>query len=1044
MNQPVYMSFIENEFENRTGKLELINFGLTEIPAEISNMTWLEELDLNGNQITAIASLDGLINLKKLNLSNNRIAKIENLTGLQKLEELRIFNNMISTLEGLDSLHKLTFLNAGTNRITRIEGLEQLENLGFLALYENNLTRIEGLENLKKIYALFLSENQVTRIEGIDNLSVLLLLHLQQNRITKIENLENCPLLNDINLGKNQIRVIEGLAHLGNLTKLDLEANPVSDISALATHTRLRYLGLSRTKVKDITAIKHLDLLEDVYLSQCKLDSFEPLRDKPNIKRLILSNTGIRDLRPLLPLIERKVPVKWVYGFEYNGDGIFVKDNPQLDIPMEITEQGDEAILKFYALQQTTHHSAALDEITLYEAKLIIVGEGKVGKSSLRVKLIDKDAVLPREDERTRGIDIVDYTFPIPGNKEFIAHIWDFGGQNIQFALHRFFMTENSLYILMTESRQERDKNFDYWFQNIELFGGKESPIIVTMNLTNGERGANIDIASYISIFKNIRYAQVQEVNLLNPSQDNGLQKLTEIIQKELESLPHIQKPIFRCWLDLRAALQEEAKTLNYISIERFYALCEQHEVDEEYIELVGRYLHNLGIVLWYHDKEFLKNKMILNPLWAINAIYRIIDDKTIQNRKGIFDQNDKDRLWNDASYRFAKDELTSLLKVFKICFQRQNVSEYIIPALMEAVPPEEAAQWDKTNNKKVMFTFPFMPKGLVNQLTADMHKHITDELLHVWAYGILLHYADDRTTTALIKENSYTRQIEILVKGNYAARFIGIIIQALKNIIDTYKGLRYSMEIACVCEKCIQTDKPQIYTEADLMEKIREGKTKVYCNKLDEKIDIQPILESIGIHHAIFEKHKRAVPESIAGEKEQNKKLKVFLSYSHAQTEYFKIFRDDLKTYLRLPDRDIEIFQDVEIPIGAKWDEFLADKVDQCDVMILLVSQEFMNSTYIKEKEFGAALKKDGLLIAPVYFAPCAYKEEKELYALQFFKPDGSNYEQAERGTRFSYINLVKFRESDGMPIPNSNRSNYMMDFTEKLKKEIQRLGKS
>ncbi|MBP6624043.1 MAG: toll/interleukin-1 receptor domain-containing protein, partial [Chitinophagaceae bacterium] len=203
---------------------------------------------------------------------------------------------------------------------------------------------------------------------------------------------------------------------------------------------------------------------------------------------------------------------------------------------------------------------------------------------------------------------------------------------------------------------------------------------------------------------------------------------------------------------------------------------------------------------------------------------------------------------------------------------------------------------------------------------------------------------------------------------------------------------------------------------------------------------DIQPILESIGIHHPIFDKQKRLYDTMMSNQSniESKQKIKVFLSYSHAQTEYFKIFKTDLQTYLRIPGKEIEVFQDFEIPLGAKWDEYLQDKVSQCDVMILLVSQEFMNSDYITENEFGKAIKRKDLLISPVYFAPCDFGHETELSALQFYKPYGNEFQQADKGLEFSYIDLVKFKETDGEVIPNANRAHYMKKYTVKLIQEI------
>ena len=1062
--KPEWLMRIEKEMEEKTGYLDLSKCDLEKIPFELHNMTWLNGLNLAENKITKIENLnelkklkvlelwsnqvekienlEELKNLNILNLYNNQISKIENLEKLSVLETLDLYNNQISKIENLDELIYLLHLSLFKNKIRIIENLTKLRNLQFLSLSVNQIEKIENLSELINIEDLYLMLNKITSIENLEELKLLRTLDLADNLIEKMENLERLENLEVLSLGKNKIQKLEGISKNKILRKLDLYENVIElPIIELKHNTELDYLGLSNNKITDISVLSELTKLKELYLSQNPLNSIDVIENLPDLKRLILSNTGITSLKPLMTIIKKGIPVKLVYGFEDTGDGIFIKDNNELDISKEIIEQGNEAIIEFYKLQQNKSH--ALDEIFLNEAKLILVGEGKVGKTSLRVKLINPGATLPKDDERTRGIDIDDYSFQLKNLDTYKAHIWDFGGQNIQYALHRFFMTENSLYILMTESRNERDKNFMYWFQNIDLFGGKDSPILIVMNLMHGDRGANIDIASYVSEFKKIVNNQILEVNLLNPEQDSCLQNLRTIIEQQLENLPHIRKPIFRCWLDVREALLSEAKSnKNFIDMKRYEEICDGNGVNgEEHRKLIGRYLHNLGIVLWYHDKDYLRNMMILNPMWAITAIYKIIDDKKIQDNKGKFDTTDLDRLWNDASYKFSKDELTSLLKVFKICFQRRYKNEYIVPALMEANPPAIAKDWDNTACTTVTFEYVFMPKGIANQLTADLHQHIQDELDHVWAYGVVLHYAEDAGTMAMIVENTYNRKITINVKGNYANRFMGIIIQELKNINNSYMGLKSEMKIPCTCDKCKTLSTPQLYTEQDLLEKLKENKTEVYCNKLDDKVAIQPVLESIGISHPVFEKYRRWDSNEKMRElytKENNKKKKVFISYSHAQTEYVKIFSTDLKSYLKLPNIDFEIFDDFQIPLGIQWDDFLQDKVAGCNIMILLVSQEFMNSKYIQEKEFGAAaarLKNENdMLIVPVYFAPCNFNDEKELNQLQFFKPEGNDYNEAQKAKRFSYIDLVSFSK-DNVPIHNSNRSHYMNDFVNKLR---------
>jgi hypothetical protein len=171
---------------------------------------------------------------------------------------------------------------------------------------------------------------------------------------------------------------------------------------------------------------------------------------------------------------------------------------------------------------------------------------------------------------------------------------------------------------------------------------------------------------------------------------------------------------------------------------------------------------------------------------------------------------------------------------------------------------------------------------------------------------------------------------------------------------------------------------------------------------------------------------------------------INIFISYSHSQQEYFKIFNKDFKNYITPPNLPIEVFSDDGIPIGTKWDEYLQNKVINCDIIILLVSQELMNSPYIQEKEFGIAIERlksgNKILIVPIYFSPCQFTSDHELSQLQFFKPNGNDYSSAHKGDKFSYIDLVTFRQTDGLVIPNADRQHYMMELARKLQPEIQK----
>jgi len=82
------------------------------------------------------------------------------------------------------------------------------------------------------------------------------------------------------------------------------------------------------------------------------------------------------------------------------------------------------------------------EPVYFYEAKLLIVGEDRAGKTSLARKLQEPTCSLLPEEESTRGIDILTWNFDLPHempghNEHYKVNIWDFGGQEMYFATHQ-------------------------------------------------------------------------------------------------------------------------------------------------------------------------------------------------------------------------------------------------------------------------------------------------------------------------------------------------------------------------------------------------------------------------------------------------------------------------------------------------------------------------------------------------------------------------------------------------------------------------------
>ena len=106
---------------------------------------------------------------------------------------------------------------------------------------------------------------------------------------------------------------------------------------------------------------------------------------------------------------------------------------------------------------------------TLNEGKLILVGRGEVGKTSLVKRLVFSTRFNSKEG-MTKGIDILRWSVPCD-SEEVQLNIWDFGGQEIMRATHQFFLTEQSLYLLVLNGRGgSADEDAEQWLKHIETF----------------------------------------------------------------------------------------------------------------------------------------------------------------------------------------------------------------------------------------------------------------------------------------------------------------------------------------------------------------------------------------------------------------------------------------------------------------------------------------------------------------------------------------------------------------------------------------------
>ncbi len=591
---------------------------------------------------------------------------------------------------------------------------------------------------------------------------------------------------------------------------------------------------------------------------------------------------------------------------------LFLEGNPFDMLPPEIVARGIESIRNFYK---------ELDEKDfLYEVKLIIVGEGRVGKTCLANALVNADYKLDLAEKSTEGININPWIIPKEEiekinpkiHRDFQINIWDFGGQEIYHSTHQFFLTKRSIYMLVTESRKEdRHDDFFYWLNIIKLLGDR-SPVIMVLNKCD-EPTKELPIKEYRDTFNNI--IDFEKISL-KEGYENTFNTLKEKIKKIASNLPHIGNPLPKKWVDIRIEIEKlKLEGKNYIPESEYLEICKKHYRKEESALFLSEYFHDLGVLLHFQDDIDLKDTVILNHEWITSSVYKILDDRNVIKQKGRFSNEDIRRIWHSEEHRDKIRELISLMKnkKFDLCFELQN-GDYLAPRLLPVDEIEHNWQYS-VSNSKFEFHYKFMPKGILARLIVKLNNDIFEE--KYWRYGVVLQYEN---TKAIIKEKYFENKITIELAGENKREFLFLIRKALNEIHRDFNRINVSEMIPCNCQYCKNIEEPYFF-EYDLLRRYEQkGLVNIRCSLSLDEVNVFNLTSDV-------EKSKLSGDKLVVCENQNSELLKI-IGYKNL---VFFPERDSASVFMQvhtkpdrfgLRDRDYLIDSEVE-KIKSKYPNY-------------------------------------------------------------------------------------------------------------------------
>ena len=703
-----------------------------------------------------------LAKVTRLDLSNKGLTSVpREIAQLTNLQYLSLYGNQLTSVPPeIAQLTNLQTLYLYWNRLTSVPPeIGELANLQTLDLEGNQLTSAPPeIAQLTNLQTLGLGSNQLTSVPPeVAELTSLRSLVLGSNQLTSVPpEIAGLSNLQNLELSSNRLASVPPeIAGLSNLQSLNLGGNQLTPVPPeIARLTSLQSLLLWGNQLTSVPPeIAQLTNLRSLYLNTNQLTSVPPeIARLSSLETLWLQNNQLTSVPPEIEQLSNLRTLRLndnqltslpreMAGLT-NLQELDLDGNPLMSPPPEVVAQGTEAVLAFFREQ--------LKEGTpQWVSKLLLVGEGGVGKTQLLRAL--RGEPFEENAPKTPGIDIrpVELEHPAADGVTMQLNAWDFGGQEIYHATHQFFLSERSLFLLVWNARHGYEQG------KLDTIQAKapDSPVLIVAAHAD-QHPASLPLQD-----TQRKYPQVLGHYEVSNRDGTGIPELRERLREVAADLPLLGEEWPAAWFDAANAVRA---------------------IEERYVTVV------------------------LDPQWVTGYIYRVLENKAVIERDGVFQREDMAEVWADLDSHM-QGHFLRLMERFDLSYRTlENRDISIVVECLSLDPPGEMEPgWDEISErtaalKEVSMRFDLkttLPAGVPTWFIARQHRFTTHT--H-WLYGALLADGEERRHLALVRAFPHDRYLQLTVRGPYPHNFFALLRDGLELTLARFAGLRIDRSIPC------------------------------------------------------------------------------------------------------------------------------------------------------------------------------------------------------------------------------------------------------
>lgn len=813
---------------------------------------------IGGNKnITSLIGLNRFADLRKLKVNSTYITTLEGVVFPNTLQDIDFSGTKLTSLTGVQFPENLQTLNLSGTDLNTLDGVNLPQNLRSLNLSGTRLASLRNAILPTHLQELYLRRTNLTSLEGVRFPLEMRELDLSFTSLSTLSNTILPERLQSLDLWKSDLTTLQGVFLPVCLERLILRSTHLESLNGVVFPNSLCRLDLYDTNLKSLIGVQFPTGLQYLNLAYTNLTSLEGVVFPEELKELCLINTAIRKLPESIRSLKKldalhlsnlkllELP-DWLSELglpitrNSSGNGIRLFGTTVKDVDMTIFDQSQEAILQWFKERKRQ------GLVPLNEIKVVFLGNGDVGKSHTIARLL-RDGAPPDNSftgESTPGIAISDKTYNIDG-RPIRIHFWDFGGQEILYSLHRMFLTERTIYVILVDARSEnRGTQAKEWLDTVKSFAG-QADVLLVVNKLDQNPGATLDergLAKEYPHLKNVIYMSARDLD-----QQSFNKTLTDAMLEMIRQSKWPKEKWPKNWKQVKDALQSMEEP--YIHSRDYQRICQNCKVEKGGESLLN-WCNDLGVCFRREDKN-LKDYVILRPEWITNAVYTIIFNKRDAVRNGLISLEDifdlltaKESRQVLKSIPYSWQDMTYILDVvrkFSLSYPVDHQQEFFPMLCSENSTPVVQEYADALDTLEFHMEFNYLPNNILHRLMVERHRELDPD--NVWLTGARFRQVDTNLSVVVRIDGN---TLKLYVRSEDPLHAPNTYLSVIAGTIDRIcQSLNLDRRKRWLIYK--EGGKTASFDYEDLLFAQEMGESLIPCRELRKRIPLVNILKQSG-----------------------------------------------------------------------------------------------------------------------------------------------------------------------------------------------------